>query len=194
MFKRSFIFATAMLGMLAFAPLTTWAQDDAEETTEAPAKKKAKKKEKKPASPVVTAVKKVKKVKGRLNDKADYYIFLFSASWCGPCCKEMPNIVETYKDIKKSGKVDVVLFCQDRSMPDAKTFVKNFDIKFLTVFGGDDKCAKVPGHAPSGSIPYSIVVDRYGRKITAGHPASIIPSWESHTIGKGEPEPPADKK
>ena len=45
MFKRTFIFAAAMLGMLAFAPLTTWAQDDAEETTEAPAKKKAKKKE-----------------------------------------------------------------------------------------------------------------------------------------------------
>lgn len=194
MFKRTLILTTALFGLFSFAPLPLTAQDEDTAVEESTKPSKKKKKAKKLPSPVVTAVKKVKKVKGRVNEKADYYIYLCSASWCGPCCKEMPNIVDTYKDIKKSGKVDVVLFCQDRSMPDAKAFVKNFDIKFLTVFGGDDKCAKVPGHAPSGSIPYSIVVDRYGRKITAGHPASIIPSWESHTIGKGEPEPPADKK
>ena len=193
MFKRTFIFAAALFATLAFCQLPVMAQDDAETATEAPAKKNKKKAKKEP-SPIIPALKKVKKVKGRVNDKADYFIFLYSASWCGPCCKEMPNIVETYKDIKKSGKVDIVLFCQDRTPDAAKSFVNNFRIKFLTVMGNDDKCAKVPGHAPSGSIPYSIVVDRYGRKITAGHPASIIPSWESHTIGKGEPEPPADKK
>ena len=194
MFKRTLILTTALFGLLSFAPLPLTAQDEDTAVEESTKPSKKKKKAKKLPSPVVTAVKKVKKVKGRVNEKADYYIYLCSASWCGPCCKEMPNIVDTYKDIKKSGKVDVVLFCQDRSMPDAKNFVKDFDIKFLTVFGEDDKCAKVPGHAPSGSIPYCIIVDRYGRKITAGHPASIIPSWESHTIGKGDPEPPADKK
>ena len=110
MFKRNFLLAAALLGLLAFAPLPIASQDDAGEMTESPARKK-KKKAKKAASPVVTAVKKVKKVKGRVNEKADYFIYLFSASWCGPCCREMPEIVELYDDIKKSGKVDIILFC-----------------------------------------------------------------------------------
>ncbi|MBR4884808.1 MAG: hypothetical protein IKZ33_05790, partial [Lentisphaeria bacterium] len=46
----------------------------------------------------------MKKVKGRLNTKADYYIYLFSASWCGPCCKEMPEIVEHHKKMKQDGR------------------------------------------------------------------------------------------
>lgn len=142
---------------------------------------------------MVTAVKKVKKVKGRVNDKADYYIFLYSASWCGPCCQEMPEIVETYKDIKKSGKVDIILFCQDRSLGDAKAFVKRFDIKFLTIMGNDDKAPKVPGYSHSGSIPHCVFVDRYGRKITSGHPGNLMSSWESYTIEKGDPEPPAEE-
>ena len=197
MFKRTFFFATALFATLAFTPLPVVAQDDAEdlteETSEAPAKK-SKKKAKKPVSPVVTAVKKIKKVKGRVDEKCDYYIFLFSASWCGPCCKEMPEIVETYnKEIKKSGKVDIILFCQDKTPAAAKAFVNNFKIKFMTVMGSDDKCAKVPGYAPASGIPHCMIVDRYGRKITAGHPASILPSWEALTIEKGEPEAPETK-
>ena len=192
MFKRTFIFAAALFASLAFSPLPVAAQDDAD-TSEAPAKHSRKPAKKLP-SPVVTAVKKIKKVKGRVSDKADYYIYLLSASWCGPCCKEMPEIVETYnKEIKKSGKVDIVLFCQDRTADAAKAFVNNFKMKFLVVMGNDDKCAKVPGYAPAGGIPHCIIVDRYGRTITSGHPAGIIPNWESLTIGKGEPEAPADK-
>lgn len=193
MFKRSFIFATALFGLLAFAPLPITAQDDATETTEKPSRKKKQKKEKKAASPVVTAVKKVKKVKGRVNEKADYYIYLYSASWCGPCCREMPEIVELYDDIKKTGKVDIILFCQDKTPAAAKAFVKRFDIKFLTVMGSDDKVAKVPGHAPSGGIPHCIFVDRYGRTIRSGHPGNLMSLWESLTIEKGEPEPPTEE-
>lgn len=193
MFKRSFIFATALFSLLAFAPMPITAQDDATETTEKPARKKKQKKEKKAASPVVTAVKKVKKVKGRVNEKADYYIYLYSASWCGPCCREMPEIVELYDDIKKTGKVDIILFCQDRTPAAAKAFVKRFDIKFLTVMGSDDKVAKVPGNAPSGGIPHCIFVDRYGRTIRSGHPGNLMSLWESLTIEKGEPEPPTEE-
>ncbi len=191
MFKRNFLLAAALLGLLAFAPLPIAAQDDAGEMTESPARKK-KKKAKKVASPVVTAVKKVKKVKGRVNEKADYFIYLFSASWCGPCCREMPEIVELYDDIKKSGKVDIILFCQDKTPAAAKAFVKRFNIKFLTIMGNDEKVRKVPGYAPVGGIPHCIFVDRYGRQIRAGHPGNLMSLWESLTIENGEPEAPAD--
>lgn len=187
MFKRTFIFAAALFATLACSQLPVMAQDDTETAPEAPVKKNKKKAKKEP-SPIIPALKKVKKVKGRVNDKADYFIFLYSASWCGPCCKEMPNIVETYKDIKKSGKVDIVLFCQDRTPDAAKSFVNNFRIKFLTLMGNDDKCAKVPGHAPSGGIPHCNIVDRNGRTIIAGHPGNVLEHWKSYTIEKDSPE------
>ena len=189
---KSLLYTTLLGMMFSCAVPAVLAQD--EEDSPKPARKVKADKKKKAASPVVTAVKKVKKVKGRLNDKADYFIYLYSASWCGPCCQEMPEIVETYKEIKKSGKVDIVLFCQDKTLADAKNFVKRFNIKFLTVMGDDNKVKKVPGHAPSGGIPHCIFVDRYGRTITAGHPGHLMSSWATHTIDNGEPEAPEEKE
>ncbi len=181
MFKRTITFATVLFSLLALPPLPVMAQDSPDETTTETSRKKKVKKE---VSPIIPALKKVKKVKGRVNDKADYFIFLYSASWCGPCCKEMPEIVDIYKEIKKSGKVDIVLFCQDRTMADAKAFVNRFRIKFLTVMGNDDKCSKVPGHAPAGGIPHCNIVDRTGRTIISGHPGNVMEHWKSYTIDK----------
>ncbi len=167
------------------------AEEDEDDSKSSKKSKKAKK-AKQPASPIIPAVKRVKKVKGNVNAKADYYIYLFSASWCGPCCKEMPNIVKTYKDMKKSGKVDIILFCQDRTPEDAKEFVKKFRIPFMTIMGNDSKVSKVPGYSPASGIPHCIVVDRYGQVITRGHPGSLLRSWEALTVDKGVPEPPAE--
>lgn len=174
----SLIRTVGIMALAALAPLSAYGND-----TDFP-KSKAAQKGKKAASPVVTAVKKVKKVKGRVNDKADYFIYLYSASWCGPCCKEMPEIVELYKDMKKSGKVDIILFCQDKTPAAAKNFVKDFGIKFLTVMGNDDKAAKVPGHSSPGGIPHCIFVDRNGKQIASGHPGNILSEWKALTIDK----------
>lgn len=184
MFKHTLTLLVTLLSLLAFAPLSSQAQD---KSSKAPIKKKAQS-EKTEACPIIPALKKIKKVKGRVNEKADYFIFLYSASWCGPCCKEMPHIVDTYKDIKKSGRVDVVLFCLDRTMDNAKSFVNNFKIKFLTVLGTDNNCIKVPGYAPAGGIPHCNIVDRNGRTIIAGHPGNILEHWETYTINKEAPE------
>ena len=70
--------------------------DDEDDDSVSKKKLKKEKKAKQAPSPVVPAVKKMKRVKGNANAKADYYIYLFSASWCGPCCKEMPNIVKSF--------------------------------------------------------------------------------------------------
>ena len=104
----------------------------------------------------------------------------------------MPNIVKTYKDMKKSGKVDIILFCQDRTPEDAKKFVNKFRIPFMTIMGNDSKVSNVPGYAPTNGIPHCIVVDRYGQLITRGHPGNLLRSWEALTVDKGVPEPPAE--
>lgn len=186
-----FLSVFSICAFLTAAPICS-AQDETVEDT--PAEKPAKKKQKQPASPVVKAVKKMKKVKGRLNAKADYYIYLFSASWCGPCCKEMPEIVEQYKDMKKDGRVEIILMGKDETPDGVKAFMKQFDIKFYGVMASDKNAKKVPGFSDPSGIPNCIVVDRYGRVITSGHPAGIIPNWQTVTVDKGVPEAPEEEK
>lgn len=180
-----------LAALLTAAPLSFSQDEPKEEKTE---EKSDKKKQKQPDSPVVKAVKKMKKVKGRLNTRADYYIYLYSASWCGPCCKEMPGIVETHKEMKKDGRVDIILMGKDETPAGVKGFVKQFDMKFYAVMASDKKAAKVPGFSNPPGIPNCTVVDRYGRVITSGHPAGVTPNWQAFTVDKGVPEPPADDK
>ena len=184
MFKRPLLLITTLLSALLWSTMPAQAQDD---TAPANWQKKVTP-EKKAISPVVTAVKKINKVKGQLNEKADYFIFLYSASWCASCCQEMPEIVEAYKDIKRSGKVDIILFCLDRTAADAKSFVNRFGIKFLTVMGNDLKCTQVPGYAFSSGIPYCKIVDSTGRNITAGRPRNVLSHWKEYTIDQESAE------
>ncbi len=167
--KNFLILLVTIVGMLA--PMT-----QAKNDTQA----------RKTASPVALAAKKVKKVKNKVNEKADYYILLYSASWCVPCRQEMPEIVEAYKDMKKTGKVDIILFCKDKTPKEAAAYVKQFKMKFLVVMDDDSDAAKVPGYAPVPGIPHCIVVDREGKMITRGHPVGIIPNWEELTIKREE--------
>lgn len=188
--KRAAIFSLLSLAFgVLFSPVSL-AQDEA--PVDAPISSKKADKKKQPDSPVVKAVKKMKKVKGRLNAKADYYIYLFSASWCGPCCKEMPEIVEHHKKMKKDGRVDIILMGKDDSPAEVKAFIKQFNMKFYAVMASDKDATKVPGFTNPSGIPFCIVVDRYGRVMAQSHPAGIIPNWEAYTIDKGVPEPPAE--
>lgn len=58
---------------------------------------------------------------GEPNTKAKFYIYLQSASWCPPCRKEMPKIVEMYPEMKKA-KVEIILIGWDRSKEAAQKF------------------------------------------------------------------------
>lgn len=68
------------------------------------------------SSPVGKALEKADYLtKDRPNTKARYYLFLYSASWCGPCRREMPHVVRTYRKIRQSDDVELVLFSADKT-------------------------------------------------------------------------------
>lgn len=147
------------------------------------------KKKKQEASPVVKSLKKLKKVNGRLNSKADYFIYLISGAGCSKCHDVMPEIVEHHKEMRKDGRVDIILMFMAATPGVTKAFAKDYKVKFYTVMENDKNMRYVPGYVKPSGIPRCIVVDRYSKVISQGA-TNIISNWQETTINKGIPEPP----
>lgn len=163
-----------ILSLLGFVGLGNMACAQAETATGAPKKAKAAE-----APAVPTALKKLKTFNGKPNMKAKYYIYLQSASWCGYCRKEMPDIVREYKKMKKGG-VEIILCSRDKTPEDARNYIKEFGIKFPAVM--DDP--NTPGPAlpgferlPGGGIPVAVLVDAQGKQLRIGQ-GKMIADWK----------------
>ncbi len=135
----------------------------------------------KKASPTDTQkfIKKLDYIQTKPNVKADYFILLNTASWCPPCRRAMPGIVEAYKDIKASKKVELIILSADRSEDAAKDYLKGYKAKIPAVMG----TPKIPGYVPSNGIPNVTIIDKDGKTIVNGGP-SLILDWKKHTLDK----------
>ena len=138
------------------------------------------------ANPVMTGFKKLKSFNGKPNAKAKYYFYLCSASWCGPCQKEMPELVEAHKKMKKDGRCDIILVGYDKTLDAAKAYLKSHKAKFAGVWGEDKNIKDLPGYQPVPGIPYAILVERSGKVLTVSH-ASMIKDWKN-IIDRAEAE------
>lgn len=127
--------------------------------------------------PVQKSLKQLRTFNGRINTKADYYIYLQSASWCPPCRAEMPLIAEAYEKMKKDGKVELILMSADKDKDSAEAFVKDNKASFPVIMGTDAKLSKVVGYKKASGIPNAIIVDKEGNVIKEGHGA-IVKKWE----------------
>ncbi len=157
-----------------------------EETTDADASEE----QSEPAeSAVVTAFKKFKNIGGRLNQKAEYYIYLYSASTCGHCQRCMPVAIEQYKKMK-ARKVELIVICGDGTEDAAKKYLKSYKMKNpcimfsalqATGFRGLPGCG-MPG------LPAISVVDKDGQMIRnvigAGQVIDTLNEWKSLTIDR----------
>lgn len=125
---------------------------------------------------------------GKVNLKADYYIFLYSASWCLYCRECMPVAVDEYKKIKRSRKVELVLICGDKTEGEAKNYVRAykgkmpylmFDALKATNFQGIPGCG-MPG------FPAVSVADKDGTLIKsvvgAGQVQEVLSNWKDYTV------------
>lgn len=185
---------TLLAGLLTWAlPVSTAYADDAD-STEQVSKKKKKKKSRKdkaeeaadteeaPAEESMIAA----TIKGNTffnnetpNLNAKYFIFLKSASWCGPCNMEMPGVAREYEQMKLTGKVELILLSQDKTEADAKAFLK----KYNATFPGLMKGASIPTLPPAKGIPNATIMKADGSVIQSGH-GSIIRQWKELTVGK----------
>lgn len=163
--------------------------------------KKAKKKKKKSkkaddkkakATPVGKAVGKLKTFNGKPNKKAQVYIYLQSASWCGPCNQEMPEVAAAYKEMDKDGRAEIILIGHDQTEDGAKKFLKQYKAKFPGILVNGKGVDKLPGFQMAQGIPNAIMVDAEGNVLASGFPSSVIPQWKQavEALNPAEDEEP----
>ncbi len=159
---NSKLILTGLLGLSALVP-QAFADDASSAPAEAPAPAAQ------PAQGAVAqALAGIPVLNGKTpNTHARYYIYLCSASWCGPCNKGMPKMVETYKEMAAAGLVELILVSFDRSEDDARWFVEHYGATFPCIAraSGD----KLPGYTSPRGIPHAIFVDAEGKLINEGH-------------------------
>ena len=110
---------------------------------------------------------------------AKVYLCLFSASWCGPCRREMPRISKTYTEmLKDDPDIELIHFSRDQNDAKAKAWAKEHNVKFPVVKpnGGN------PLDLHSRGIPHLFIVKADGALLEEGHPMRIFNEEKLLTI------------
>ena len=162
---RHFLICSALLAGLFGA-----AGGYAQESTPAPATQ-----QEQTMSPVAAAISALPPVCGSFNKNAEYFIYLYSASWCGPCRMVMPDIAKVYKEeLSKKGKIEIILLSGDANPDAARRYISHYGVDMLTVMGRGAQVDNLPGAYQVRGIPHAIVVDKNGNRIFNGHARKML--------------------
>lgn len=162
------------MGLVCMAPAQD--EDDADEPQPAPKVEKGSKRSV-AKSPVAKVIAGLDTFNAEPNLKAKFYIYLMSASWCGPCKAEMPEIVKLYPAMKKK-KVEILLVGADNSKEAAAQYLQTFKAQFPGVYAKDKGVSELPGLSSPPGIPYVIFVNDKGVVLDKGIASSLMRNWE----------------
>ncbi len=180
--KRTFLYLTLLTGI--FAGVMTpaaFADEDSAPKTEKKVKKSKKGKDDDDTasnlSPVAEALSNIELLSGKPLKGAKYYVYLHSASWCGPCKALMPQIVKDYKKMKKK-KVEVILIGHDKTPEAAKAYLEHYKADFPCILYTDPAVNSLPGYTANfAGIPHATIVDAEGNQIVDGHGKEVL-EWQ----------------
>ena len=179
---KNVFYTVLALGLLAAAPAML-----AQEGTDAPApaKKAAKGKKDAPAKEPTVMGKALQEMTfltdTKPNPEAKYFIYLQSASWCGPCNMEMPIVVKQYKAMKMGKKVELILVSHDNNADAAVKFMKKYGGDFPCILANSGESGKLPAFKFAGGIPNASVVKANGKEVANAHAGEIIGNWKKYT-------------
>ncbi len=128
-------------------------------------------------TPVAESLAKMSFFNAQPSTRADYYIVLRSASWCSPCRKGMPLYAKLYRDMKASGKVELIFWSADKDQAAAQAFADAYRAAFPTTMD-----ALPMGHVRTGGmIPRAYVLDKQGMLLYQGD-GDVIKNWRYATL------------
>ncbi|MBE6416260.1 MAG: hypothetical protein E7032_06960 [Akkermansiaceae bacterium] len=170
------------------------AGEQVESDEDAPRKKKGKKKKIKASRPeaaaskpaVLAALEKFKVHNAKVNPRAEIYIYLYSASWCGFCRECMPVAVEQYKKMKSSRKAELILIGGDKSEKEAVKYLKSYKLKAPGIMFEDLKATNFQGLPACGmpGFPAVTVVTKDGEMLAnavgAGQVKEVLANWKQY--------------
>lgn len=115
-----------------------------------------------------------------VNPDAQYYIFLYSASWCAPCRQEMPGIVEKYENLRDSG-VEIILSDCSGTLEAAQKYQEAFKINFPAYIdpsmarGSSEERIPALKDVKVQAVPCMLIFNRDGKLLSKVNPARIKP-------------------
>jgi nucleoredoxin len=102
----------------------------------------------------------------KMTTNPDYYAFYFSASWCGPCHKFTPKLVEMYENSEGlAGLCEVVLVSSDRDKKSMEKYMKHANMPWPALAFAASRTRDVRKYAGPG-IPCLVLVDKQGKVIS----------------------------
>lgn len=176
------------------------AEEEVEADEDTPRKKKDKKKGKKKGKltktegaekvdskpAVLAALENFKVHNAKVNTKAEIYLYLYSASWCGFCRECMPVAVEQYKKMKSSRKAEIILIGGDKTEKEAIQYLKSYKLKAPGIMFEDLKATKFQGLPSCGmpGFPAVTVVTKDGKMLAnvvgAAQVKEVLTSWKQY--------------
>jgi thiol-disulfide isomerase/thioredoxin len=85
-------------------------------------------------------------------------------SWCPPCRKEAPDLVEASKALASKGVQFIGINTRDYDAGPANAFVRTFEVPYPSVYDPDgDQLLAFRDTLPPTTIPSTLVVDAQGR-------------------------------
>lgn len=135
---------------------------------------------------VPAALAKFKQIGTKPNLKAEYYIYLYSASWCRYCKECMPVAASSYRKMRNK-KVELIVIGGDKTESEAKAYLKASKMKCPGIMFNELQATKFSGLPGCGmpGFPAISVVDKNGTIISnvvgAAQVKDVLKNWKKHT-------------
>lgn len=99
-----------------------------------------------------------------------YYLFYYSASWCGPCHKFTPSLVDFYNKNKPgNSEFEVILVTSDSSDDDMDQYATEFKMPWPHLKLSKVEKFKKEFKHPGGGIPNLVLTDTQGKLLKTSY-------------------------